>query len=152
MFLLIFNEQRVPKITFVLVLTYYVKPHLFVILTAIGWFIVNIQSDLYWTRLNVNKALSSSNGNVCITLSITKNGKRKLSKFGTYNTFLSLIPCYYFPLYFSKKRVYTSEGYRKLAFLTIDDKRDLRAFALSSAYWCSCSFSTNNVFPKLLSF
>jgi hypothetical protein len=36
MFLLIFNEQRVPKITFVLVLTYYVKLHLFVILTAIG--------------------------------------------------------------------------------------------------------------------
>jgi hypothetical protein len=35
MFLLIFNE-RVPKITFVLVLTYYIKPHLFVILTAIA--------------------------------------------------------------------------------------------------------------------
>jgi hypothetical protein len=50
MFLLIFNEQRVPKFTFVLVLTYYVKPHLFVILTAIGWFIVNIQSDLFWHR------------------------------------------------------------------------------------------------------
>ena len=47
MFLLIFNE-RVPKITFVLVLTYYVKLHLFVILTSIGWFIVNIQSDLFW--------------------------------------------------------------------------------------------------------
>jgi hypothetical protein len=50
MFLLIFNEQRVPKFTFVLVLTYYVKLHLFVILTAIGWFIVNIQSDLFWHR------------------------------------------------------------------------------------------------------
>jgi hypothetical protein len=50
MFLLIFNDQRVPKITFVLVLTYYVKPHLFVIMTAIGWFIVNIQSDLCWHR------------------------------------------------------------------------------------------------------
>jgi hypothetical protein len=50
MFLLIFNEQRVPKFTFALVLTYYVKPHLFVILTAIGWFIVNIQSDLFWHR------------------------------------------------------------------------------------------------------
>jgi hypothetical protein len=50
MFLLIFNEQRVPKITFVLVLTYYVKPHLFVILAAIGWFIVNIQSDLFSHR------------------------------------------------------------------------------------------------------
>ena len=28
------------------------------------------QFGIYWTRLNVNKALSSSNGNVCITLSI----------------------------------------------------------------------------------
>jgi hypothetical protein len=42
MFLLIFNEQRVLKFTFVLVLTYHVShslegaPHLFVILTAIG--------------------------------------------------------------------------------------------------------------------
>jgi hypothetical protein len=26
------------------------KPHLFVILSAIGWFIVNIQSDLFWYR------------------------------------------------------------------------------------------------------
>ena len=54
MFLLIFNEQRVLKFTFVLVLTYYVNhslegaPHLFVILTAIGWSIVNIQSDHFW--------------------------------------------------------------------------------------------------------
>jgi hypothetical protein len=50
MFLLIFNEQHVPKITFVLVLTCDVKPHLFVILTAIGWFIVNFQSYLFWHR------------------------------------------------------------------------------------------------------
>jgi hypothetical protein len=56
MFLLIFNEQHVLKFTFVLVLTYYVNHslegalHLFVILTAIGWFIVNIQSDLFWHR------------------------------------------------------------------------------------------------------
>ena len=26
------------------------KPHLFVILTAIGWFIISIQSDLFWHR------------------------------------------------------------------------------------------------------
>ena len=26
------------------------KPHLFVILTKIGWFIINIQSDLFWHR------------------------------------------------------------------------------------------------------
>ena len=51
MFLLIINEQRVPKFTFVLVLTYYIRrPHLFVIVTAIGWFIVSIQSDLFWHR------------------------------------------------------------------------------------------------------
>jgi hypothetical protein len=30
--------------------SYYVKPHSFVILTAIGWFIVNIQSYLFWHR------------------------------------------------------------------------------------------------------
>jgi hypothetical protein len=28
------------------------------------------QFGIYWTRLNVNKALSISNGNVCITFSI----------------------------------------------------------------------------------
>ena len=59
MFLLNFNEQRVPKITFVLVLTYYVKPHLFVKLTAIGWFIVNIQSDLFWHRCLERQAFGS---------------------------------------------------------------------------------------------
>ena len=54
-YLLIFNE-RIPKFTFVLVLAYYVNhylkgpPHLFVILTAIGWFIVNFHSDLFWHR------------------------------------------------------------------------------------------------------
>ena len=35
------------------------------------------------------------------------------------------IPRNYFPLYFSKERAYTSEGYRMLAFLSIDVKRDL---------------------------
>jgi hypothetical protein len=59
MFLLIFNEQRVPKITFVLVLIYYVKPHLFVILTAIGWFIVNFQSYLFWHRCLERQALGT---------------------------------------------------------------------------------------------
>jgi hypothetical protein len=46
-FLLIFNEQRVPKFTFILVSYLLRKPHLFVILTVIGGFIVNIQSDLF---------------------------------------------------------------------------------------------------------
>ena len=59
MFLLIFNEQCVPKITFVLALTYYVKPHLFVILTVIGWFIINIQSDLFWHRCLKRKAFGT---------------------------------------------------------------------------------------------
>jgi hypothetical protein len=45
MFLLIFNEQHVAKFTYLLR-----KPHWFVILTAIGWFIVNIQEDLFWHR------------------------------------------------------------------------------------------------------
>ena len=35
------------------------------------------------------------------------------------------IPRNYFPLYFSKERAYTSEGYRMFAFLSIDVKRDL---------------------------
>jgi hypothetical protein len=35
------------------------------------------------------------------------------------------IPRNYFPLYFSKERAYTSEGYRMSAFLSIDVKRDL---------------------------
>ena len=59
MFLLIFNEQSVPKFTFVLVLTYYVKPHLFVIFIAIGWFIINIQSDLFWHRCLERKAFGT---------------------------------------------------------------------------------------------
>jgi hypothetical protein len=62
----------------------------------------------------------------------------KLSKFGAYlyavndntvvyinNTFLSEKFRNYFPLYFSKEREYTSEGYRIFAFLSIDVKRDL---------------------------
>jgi hypothetical protein len=49
-------QQTCSQIYFRLVLTYYVNhslkgaPHLFVILTVIGWFIVNIQSDLFWHR------------------------------------------------------------------------------------------------------
>jgi hypothetical protein len=35
------------------------KPHLFVILTAIGWFIVNIQSDLFWHRCLERKAFGT---------------------------------------------------------------------------------------------
>jgi hypothetical protein len=52
----------------------------------------------------------------------------KLSKFGAYITIhfcLWEIPRNYFPLYFSKERAYTSEGYRMLTFLSIDVKRDL---------------------------
>ena len=35
------------------------KPHLFVILTAIGWSIVNIQSDLFWHRCLERQAFST---------------------------------------------------------------------------------------------
>jgi hypothetical protein len=61
MFFLIFNEQGVPKFTFVLVLTYYVnRIDLFVILTTIGWFIVNIQSDLFWHRCLERQAFGTT--------------------------------------------------------------------------------------------
>ena len=33
-------------------------------------FLTGYQFGINWTRLNVSKALSSSNGNVCITLSL----------------------------------------------------------------------------------
>ena len=36
------------------------KPHLFVILTVIGWFIVNIQSDLFWHRCLERQAFGST--------------------------------------------------------------------------------------------
>ena len=39
------------------------------------------QFGIYWTRLNVNKALSSSNGKVCITLS----SEYRLQKIGKSN-------------------------------------------------------------------
>ena len=38
------------------------------------------QFGIYWTRLNVNKALSSSNGNVCITLSTQNIDFKKMEK------------------------------------------------------------------------
>ena len=53
MFLLIFgNPSFSTNNVFPNLLSFYFlrKPHLFVILTAIGWFIVNIQSDLFWHR------------------------------------------------------------------------------------------------------
>jgi hypothetical protein len=85
MFLLIFNEQRVLKFTFVLVLTYYVNhslegaPHLFVILTAIGWFIVNIQSDLFWHRCLERQTFGTPR---IYTLSPSKSIKR--SNYGEF--------------------------------------------------------------------
>ena len=78
MFLLIFNEQRVLKLTFVLGLTYYVNhslegaPHLFVILTAIGWFIVNIQSDLFWHRCLERQAFGTPRMYIVYALSFEK--------------------------------------------------------------------------------
>jgi hypothetical protein len=85
MFFLIFNEQRVLKFTFVLVLTYYVNhslegaPHLFVILTAIWWFIVNIQSDLFWHRCLERQTFGTPR---IYTLSPSKSIKR--SNYGEF--------------------------------------------------------------------
>jgi hypothetical protein len=85
MFLLIFNEQRVLKFTFVLVLTYYVNhslegaPHLFVILTTIGWSIVNIQSDLFWHRCLERQTFGTPR---MYTLSPSKSIKR--SNYGEF--------------------------------------------------------------------
>jgi hypothetical protein len=45
---------------------------------------------VYWTRLNVNKALSSSNGNVCISLS-TQNIYYKKWENQMVNTFVNVI-------------------------------------------------------------
>jgi hypothetical protein len=36
------------------------KPHLFVILTPIAWFIVNIQSDLFWRATKRKSATENS--------------------------------------------------------------------------------------------
>jgi len=38
------------------------------------------QFGIYWTGLNVNKALSSCNGTVCITLSIQNIDYKKMGK------------------------------------------------------------------------
>ena len=78
-------------------------------------------------RICVFYAMKTSK-NACIVIMHTYCCVSKLSKFGAYITIhfcLWEIPCNYFPLYFSKDRAYTSEGYRMLAFLSIDVKRDL---------------------------
>ena len=48
------------------------------------------QFGIYWTRLNVSKALSSSNGNVCISLS-TQNIYYKKWENQMVNTFINVI-------------------------------------------------------------
>ena len=48
------------------------------------------QFGIYWTRLNVSKALSSSNGNVCISLS-TQNIDYKKWENQMVNTFVNVI-------------------------------------------------------------
>jgi hypothetical protein len=50
MFLLIFQQTTCSQIYFRFSSYLLHKPHLFVLLTAIGWFIINIQSDLFWHR------------------------------------------------------------------------------------------------------
>jgi hypothetical protein len=82
MFLLIFNDQRAPKFTSVLLLNLYLlrKPHLFVILTAIGWFIVYIQSDLFWHRCLERQAFCTTR---MYTLSPSKSIKG--SNYGNFS-------------------------------------------------------------------
>ena len=55
------------------------KPHLFVILTAIEWFIVNIQSDLFWHRCLERQAFGTTR---IYTLSPSKSIKG--SNFGEF--------------------------------------------------------------------
>ena len=55
------------------------KPHLFVILTAIGWFIVNIQSVLFWHRCLERQAFCTPR---MYTLSPSKSIKR--SNYGEF--------------------------------------------------------------------
>ena len=58
------------------------KPHLFVILTAIGWFIINIQSDLFWHRCLERQAFGTTR---MYTLSPSKSIKgRNFSKTKMY--------------------------------------------------------------------
>jgi hypothetical protein len=49
------------------------KPHLFVILTVIGWFILNIQSDLFWHRCLERQAFGTPR---MYTLSLSQSIKR----------------------------------------------------------------------------
>ena len=78
-FSLIFNEQRVSQIYFRFSSYLFRKPHLFVILTAIGWFIVNIQSDLFWHRCLERHAFGTPQ---MYTLSPSKSIKG--SKYGEF--------------------------------------------------------------------
>ena len=55
------------------------KPHLFVILTMIGWFIVNIQSDLFWHQCLERQAFDIPR---MYTLSPSKSIKR--SNYGEF--------------------------------------------------------------------
>jgi hypothetical protein len=61
------------KQTFQIRSEFLTKPHLFVILTAIGWFILNIQSDLFWHRYLERQTLGTPR---MYTLSLSKSIKR----------------------------------------------------------------------------
>jgi hypothetical protein len=84
-------QQTCSQIYFRLVLTYYVNhslkgaPHLFVILTVIGWFIVNIQSDLFWHRCLERQTFGTPR---MYTLSPSKSIKGS-----NYGEFLNVLLC-----------------------------------------------------------
>jgi hypothetical protein len=62
------------------------KPHLFVILTAIGWFIINIQSDLFWHRCLERQAFCTPR---MYTLSPSKSIKGNFKSVHVSNLFWS---------------------------------------------------------------
>jgi hypothetical protein len=113
-----------------------------------SWFIVNIQSDLFWHRclgrqafgtprmytLSPSKSIKGSNYreflkdqirvytlriHIAVLANFPNSERTGTVLYITIHFCLWEIPRNYFPLYFSKEISYTSEGYRKLAFLSI---------------------------------
>jgi hypothetical protein len=106
------------------------KPHLFVILTAIGWFIVNIQSDLFWHRCLERQAFGTPQK---YTLSPSKSIKG--SNYGEFLKDKNVLLCTYmvfFKDFFKFKIQYT-------------------AIAINNTTWF-CFFIRNIRFPNRIAF
>jgi hypothetical protein len=76
------------------------KPHLFVILTAIGWFILNIQSDLFWHRCLERQTFGTPR---MYTLSLSKSIKR--SNYGEFLKVKNVLSMY--TMYYRQQRTST---------------------------------------------